>query len=190
MVVFEDGRPKKSDYRLFRIQSQDLLAPDDFASMAEAVSRRYARVAGEGGILPDLVLVDGGRGQLSAAMAALDRVGVELPVVGLAKQEEEIFVPGRPEPIRLARHESALKLVQRIRDEAHRFAIGRHRRTRTKVALTTRLRAVPGVGPVRARKLLRRFGSVGRVREAPREEIASVVGARAAENVIAHLREE
>jgi len=190
MVVFEDGRPKKSDYRLFRIQSQDLLAPDDFASMAEAVSRRYSRLLSEGGRLPDLVLVDGGRGQLSAAITALDRVGVELPVVGLAKQEEEIFVPGRPEPIRLARHESALRLVQRVRDEAHRFAIGRHRKTRTAVALTTILRAVPGVGPVKAKKLLRKFGSVGRVKEAPREEIASVVGARAAENVISHLRDE
>jgi excinuclease ABC subunit C len=190
MVVFEDGRPKRSDYRLFRIHAQELLAPDDFASMSEAVSRRYARLLAEGGRLPDLVLVDGGRGQLSAAITALDRVGVELPVVGLAKQEEEIFVPGRPEPIRLARHESALRLVQRVRDEAHRFAIGRHRKTRTAVALTTRLRAVPGVGPVKAKKLLRKFGSVGRVKEAPREEIASVVGARAAENVISHLRDE
>jgi excinuclease ABC subunit C len=190
MVVFEDGRPKKADYRLFRIHAQDLLAPDDFASMAEAVTRRYSRVAAEGGALPDLVLVDGGRGQLSAAITALDRVGVEVPVVGLAKKEEEIYVPGRPEPIRLARHESALRLVQRVRDEAHRFAIGRHRRTRNAVALTTTLRSVPGVGPVRAKKLLRKFGSVGRVREAPREEIESVVGPRAAESVIEHLRRQ
>ncbi|HKB69935.1 MAG TPA: excinuclease ABC subunit UvrC [Thermoanaerobaculia bacterium] len=188
MVVFEGGRPKKSDYRLFKIHAQDLLAPDDFASMAEAVSRRYSRVAAEGGALPDLVLVDGGRGQLSAAITALDRIGVEVPVVGLAKKEEELYVPGRPDPIRLARHESALRLVQRVRDEAHRFAIGRHRRTRRSVALTTSLRGVPGVGPIKAKKLLRRFGSVGGVRQAPREEIASVVGPRAAENVIEHLR--
>jgi excinuclease ABC subunit C len=186
----EGGRPKKSDYRLFKIHSQDLLAPDDFASMAEAVTRRYTRLAAEGKPLPDLVLVDGGRGQLSAAITALDRIGVEIPVAGLAKRDEEIFLPGRPEPIRLSRHESALKLVQQVRDEAHRFAIARHRKTRTKVALTTRLRMVPGVGPAKAKALLRKFGSIGGMKQAPVEEIASVVGSRAAESLIAHLKDE
>ena len=190
MVAFEGGKPKKSDYRLFKIHSQDLLAPDDFASMAEAVTRRYTRLAAEGKPLPDLVLVDGGRGQLSAAITALDRIGVEVPVAGLAKREEEIFLPGRPEPIRLSRHESALKLVQQVRDEAHRFAIARHRKTRTRVALTTRLRTVPGVGPAKARALLRKFGSIGGMKDAPREEIASVVGTRTAESVIEHLKDE
>ena len=190
MVAFEGGKPRKSDYRLFKIHSQDLLAPDDFASMAEAVTRRYSRLVSEGKPLPDLILVDGGRGQLSAALTALDRIGVDVPVAGLAKREEEIFLPGRPEPIRLSRHESALKLVQRVRDEAHRFAISRHRKTRTKVALTTRLRAVPGVGPAKAKALLRKFGSIGGMKEAPREEIESVVGSRTAESVIAHLRDD
>jgi excinuclease ABC subunit C len=190
MVAFEGGKPKKSDYRLFKIHSQDLLAPDDFASMAEAVTRRYTRLAAEGKPLPDLVLVDGGRGQLSAAITALDRIGVEVPVAGLAKREEEIFLPGRPDPIRLSRHESALKLVQQVRDEAHRFAITRHRKTRTRVALTTRLRTVPGVGPAKARKLLRKFGSIGGMKQAPREEIASVVGTRTAESVIELLKDE
>jgi excinuclease ABC subunit C len=190
MVAFEGGKPKKSDYRLFKIHSQDLLAPDDFASMAEAVTRRYTRLAAEGKPMPDLVLVDGGRGQLSAAITALDRIGVEVPVAGLAKRDEEIFLPGRPEPIRLSRHESALKLVQQVRDEAHRFAITRHRKTRTRVALTTRLRMVPGVGPAKARALLRKFGSIGGMKQAPREEIASVVGPRTAESVIEHLRDE
>ncbi|HEY6930628.1 MAG TPA: excinuclease ABC subunit UvrC, partial [Thermoanaerobaculia bacterium] len=110
LVVFEDGRPKKSDYRLFGIASQTLLSPDDFRSMAEAVERRYGRVRGEGGELPDLVVVDGGRGQLQAALAALDRLQIELPVVGLAKREEELWAPGRTEPIRLSRKDPALKL--------------------------------------------------------------------------------
>jgi excinuclease ABC subunit C len=189
MVAFEGGKPRKSDYRLFKIHSQDLLAPDDFASMAEAVTRRYTRLAAEGKPMPNLVLVDGGRGQLSAAITALDRIGVDVPVAGLAKREEEIFLPGRPDPIRLSRHESALKLVQRVRDEAHRFAISRHRKTRTKVALTTRLRAVPGVGPAKAKALLRKFGSIGGMKQAPPEEIASVVGTRAAESVIEHLKD-
>src|SRR5206468_620923 len=101
LVVFEDGKPKKSDYRLFGIASQSLLAPDDFRSMAEAVERRYRRLRDEGAALPDLVLVDGGRGQLQAALTALDRLGIEIPAVGLAKREEEIWVPGRPDPIRL-----------------------------------------------------------------------------------------
>jgi excinuclease ABC subunit C len=190
MVVFEAGKPKKGEYRLFRIRSQELLSPDDFASMAEAVKRRYARQVEEGGELPDLVLVDGGRGQLSAALAALDQLGVSLPVAGLAKREEEIYLPGRPEPIRLARHESALKLVQRVRDEAHRFAIARHRKTRGANALRSGLRGIPGVGQTKARALLRRFGSVKAVRQAPADEIVEVIGKKAAGAVVAHLRRE
>ncbi len=189
MVVFEAGKPKKSDYRLFRIRAQSLLEPDDFASMAEAVGRRYARLAAEKRPMPDLVLVDGGRGQLSAALTALDRIGVDLPVAGLAKKEEEIFVPGRPEPVRLARRDPALKLVQRVRDEAHRFAITRHRKTRTKTALTSELRQIPGVGPARARALLRRFGSVAGMRVAPAGEISKVVGSKAALAVLSHLQD-
>ncbi len=190
MVVFEAGKPKKSDYRLFRIRSQRLLEPDDFASMAEAVTRRYSRLAAENRPMPDLVLVDGGRGQLSAALTALDRIGVNVAVAGLAKKEEEIFVPGRPEPIRLSRHDPALKLVQRVRDEAHRFAIARHRKTRSKNALTTDLRSIPGVGPARARALLRQFGSVDGMKSAPAEEISRIVGAKAADAVLIHLHGE
>jgi excinuclease ABC subunit C len=189
MVVFEAGKPKKSDYRLFRIRSQRLLEPDDFASMAEAVGRRYSRLAAENRPMPDLVLVDGGRGQLSAALTALDRIGVELKVAGLAKKEEEIFVPGRPEPIRLSRRDPALQLVQRVRDEAHRFAIGRHRKTRGKTALTSDLRRIPGVGPARARALLRHFGSVNGMRNAAEEEISRVVGAKTAGAVLSHLKD-
>jgi excinuclease ABC subunit C len=187
MVVFEDGAPKKSDYRLFNIASQELLAPDDFRSMAEAVERRYRRVQGEQGTMPDLVLVDGGRGQLQAALTALDRVGVELPVVGLAKKEEEIWVPDRPEPVRLSRKDPALQLVQRVRDEAHRFAITRHRNRRSKRMRATGLTEIPGVGPVRARQLLRRFGSVKGLRGADPREIEAAVGPSTARAVAAFL---
>jgi excinuclease ABC subunit C len=151
LVVFEEGKPKKSDYRLFGIASQSLLAPDDFRSMAEAVERRYRRVRDEGGEMPDLVVVDGGRGQLQAALTALDRLGIELPVIGLAKREEEIWALGKPDPIRLAGNDPALKLVQRLRDEAHRFAISRHRGRRSKRMRETSLTDIPGVGPTRAR---------------------------------------
>jgi excinuclease ABC subunit C len=188
LVVFESGKPKKSDYRFFRIRAQELLAPDDFASMAEAVTRRYSRLAREGKPLPDLVLVDGGRGQLSAALTALDRIGVSLPVAGIAKREEEIFVSDRSEPIRLARRDPALKLVQRVRDEAHRFAITSHRRARGRKLVTSGLREIPGVGPARSRALLRRFGSLDALKTASPEEIARVVGRRAAEAVRLHLR--
>jgi len=187
MVVFEDGAPKKSDYRLFNIASQELLAPDDFRSMAEAVERRYRRVQGEQGTMPDLVLVDGGRGQLQAALTALDRVGVELPVVGLAKKEEEIWVPDRPEPVRLSRKDPALQLVQRVREEAHRFAITRHRNRRGKRMRATGLTEIPGVGPVRARLLLRRFGSVKGLRGADPREIEAAVGPSTARAVAAYL---
>jgi excinuclease ABC subunit C len=187
MVVFEDGAPKKSDYRLFNIASQELLAPDDFRSMAEAVERRYRRVQGEQGALPDLVLVDGGRGQLQAALTALDRVGVELPVVGLAKKEEEIWVPDRPEPVRLSRKDPALQLIQRVRDEAHRFAITRHRNRRGKRMRQTGLTEIPGVGPVRARLLLRKFGSVKGLRGADPREIEAAVGPSTARAVAAFL---
>ena len=189
MVVFEDGRPKKSEYRLFNIAAQELLEPDDFRSMAEAVERRYRRVKESDGPWPDLVLVDGGRGQLQAALTALDRVGVELPTAGLAKREEEIWVPDRPDPIRLSRKDPALQLIQHARDEAHRFAISRHRRRRGKRMRQTTLTEIPGVGPARARLLLRRFGSVKGLRTAAPNEIEAAVGPVTARAVAEYLRE-
>ncbi len=187
LVVFEEGRPKKSDYRLFNIAAQNLLEPDDFRSMAEAVERRYRRVQAEGTALPDLVLVDGGRGQLQAALTALDRVGLELPVIGLAKREEEIWAPDRPEPIRLSRKDPALQLIQRVRDEAHRFAIASHRNRRGKRMRQTGLTEIPGVGPVRARLLLRRFGSVRGLQGADPREIVAAVGPSTARAVAEYL---
>ncbi len=187
LVVFEDGRPKKSDYRLFGIASQHLLAPDDFRSMAEAVERRYRKVRDEGGPMPDLVLVDGGRGQLQAALTALDRLGVELPVVGLAKREEEIWAPERPEPIRLPRKDPALQLIQRVRDEAHRFAITRHRGRRAKRMRESSLMEIPGIGPTRARVLLTRFGSLSGLAAADPREIEGAVGPATARAVRDYL---
>ena len=189
LVVFEEGKPKKSDYRLFGIASQSLLAPDDFRSMAEAVERRYRRVRDENGQMPDLVVVDGGRGQLQAALTALDRLGVELPVVGLAKREEEIWTLGRPEPVRLADNDPALKLVQRLRDEAHRFAITRHRGRRGKRMRETSLTDIPGVGPTRAHILLRRFGSLAGLAAADPAEIEAAIGPATARAVRSYLEQ-
>ncbi|HYR45990.1 MAG TPA: excinuclease ABC subunit UvrC [Thermoanaerobaculia bacterium] len=188
LVVFEDGRPRKSDYRLFGIASQTLLVPDDFKSMAEAVERRYRRVRDESGPMPDLVLVDGGRGQLQAALTALDRLGVELPAAGLAKREEEIWLPGHPEPIRLSRKDPALRLVQRVRDEAHRFAISRHRGRRAKRMRETSLTDIPGVGPMRARILLKRFGSLAGIAAADPADIQTAVGPATARAVREYLQ--
>jgi excinuclease ABC subunit C len=189
LVVFEDGRPKKSEYRLFGIASQSLLAPDDFRSMGEAVERRYRRRRDEGEPMPDLVVVDGGRGQLQAALTALDRLGVAAPAAGLAKREEEIWVPDRPEPIRLSRKDPALQLVQRLRDEAHRFAVTRHRGRRAKRMRETSLTEIPGVGPTRARRLLSRFGSLSGLATADPKSIEETVGRAAARAVLEYLEE-
>jgi excinuclease ABC subunit C len=187
LVVFEDGRPKREDYRLFGIAAQSLLAPDDFRSMAEAVERRYRRLRDEGGKMPDLILVDGGRGQLQAALTALDRVGVDLPVVGLSKREEELWTVGRHDPVRLSRKDPALTLLQRVRDEAHRFAITKHRGRRARRMRETSLTDIPGIGPARARRLLREFGSLAGLAAANPDRIAQVVGPSSARAVRSYL---
>ncbi len=176
LVVWREGRLRKGEYRAFNIRG--LSGPDDFRSIGQAVERRYRRLLEEeGGLLPDLVLVDGGRGQLNAALAALSRLGLEdLAVVGLAKREEEIYRPGAPEPLQLGREDSGLRLLQRIRDETHRFALARHRGRRSKRSLRSLLDDVRGVGPARRRALLRRFGTVELLRTAPFEEVRDLVG--------------
>jgi excinuclease ABC subunit C len=183
MVVFEDGAPKKSDYRKFRIRGMGG-TPDDFASMREVVGRRYRRLLEENKELPDLVLIDGGKGQLGAAVSALSEIGLpDQPVASLAKREELLFVPGREEPIELPRDSPVLHLVQRVRDEAHRFAIGFHRQTRAKRTLHSELDSIPGVGPTKRKKLLTRFGSLRGVRGATVEELATAVGRLTAERI-------
>jgi excinuclease ABC subunit C len=177
MVVFEDGRPAKHAYRRFRAKMTD--RNDDFANMRETLRRRFQRSAsdGEGWPIPELVILDGGRGQLSAGQAALSDAGLlQVPMAALAKEREELFVPSRPEPISLPRSSQGLYLVQRIRDEAHRFAVTYHQKVRGKGAVRSVLDEVDGVGPARKRALLRRFGSVRAMREAPVDDLAAVAG--------------
>jgi excinuclease ABC subunit C len=196
MVVFEEGRPRTGEYRRFQIRT--VQGPNDFASHQEVLRRRFRRVnAGEEGIeeerrwaMPDLVLVDGGKGQVSAAKEVLDELGLhDLPLAGLAKEREELFLPGREEPVVLPRTSQALYLVQRLRDEAHRFAITYHRNLRNKRTVKSAFDDLPGVGPKRRRELLKVFGSAKRVREAPVEQIAAVpgIGRALAERIKAHL---
>jgi excinuclease ABC subunit C len=202
MVVFEDGRPEPSRYRFFGIKT--VSGPDDFASMKETLRRRFARYIASGGTadvpvvdpagangekpkarnnddsfaaLPDLIIIDGGKGQLSSARAAVIEAGLgEVPMFGLAKRNEELYGPGSDSPIVLPKDSPTLFLVQRIRDEAHRFAITRHRSKRGKTALTSKLDIVPGLGPARRRVLLRRFGSLDAIRNATVEELVATPG--------------
>jgi len=176
MVVFEMAAPKKSDYRTFKIKTVEN-GPDDFASMREVVGRRYRRLLEEGSDLPDLVLIDGGIGQLGAAAEALDELGLgELPLASLAKREELLYVRGRSEPVVLAHSTPTLQLMQAVRDEAHRFAVKFHRKRRSKRTIASELNAIHGVGPKGRSKLLRAFGSLQGVKAASEADLAAVVG--------------
>ncbi|HPP63365.1 MAG TPA: excinuclease ABC subunit UvrC [Anaerolineales bacterium] len=205
MIVFEQGAPAKGQYRKFNIDSTSIGAPDDFASMEEMLTRRFRRwqsaeeaASGPGSKvdasfsrLPDLVIVDGGKGQLGRVVKVLENfeLAEKVPVVGLAKQEEEIFFPHRSNSLKLPRHSQGLYLVQRIRDEAHRFGITAHRARRSKQGMASALDSVPGVGPARRKALLKHFGSVDKIRSATMEELASVQGINAdvAESIKASL---
>jgi excinuclease ABC subunit C len=212
MVVAVEGRVERGQYRKYRIRGlqaspsgaagpvapagRSAVAPaekptivlDDFASMHEVVLRRYRRLLEQGGPFPDLIVIDGGKGQLGAAYEALRSVGLErLVAVGLAKQEELIFTRDREDGIALPRESPALHLLQRIRDEAHRFAVTFHRKRRTTSDLRSALDDVPGIGPARRRQLLTRFGSVAGVRRAGRDELEAVVGRKMAEVVLTHF---
>ena len=174
-VCFRDGKPHKAHYRHYRIRT--VTGSDDFASIAEVVGRRYARVKAEGGALPDLVMVDGGAGQLHAALAALTALGItELPVVGLAKQFEEIYTGNVPEMFRLERNSPALHLVQRLRDEAHRFANAYHQKLRQRRIQESVLDEFSGLGERKKLALLQQFGSLQRLRQASVAELAAVPG--------------
>jgi excinuclease ABC subunit C len=183
MVVFEDGKPRSGEYRRFRIRTVE--GPNDVASHQEVLRRRFrATKSGEEGneeerrwAMPDLVIVDGGKPQVNAAKVVLDELGLhDLPLAGLAKEREELFLPGRSEPVVLPSTSPALYLVQRLRDEAHRFAITYHRTLRDRRTVRSAFDDLPGVGPKRKRELLKVFGSIKRVREAPVEQIAAVPG--------------
>src|SRR6266566_743791 len=193
MVVCEDGRMKKAEYRKFRIRGagRDRIPdpgsriPDDFAAMREVVQRRYRKVLEDGGPFPDLILIDGGKGQLTAAYDALEQIGLgNLVAVGIAKKEELLFTRDQQDPIALPDNDPALLLIERIRDEAHRFAVTFHRKARTMRDLCSQLDDVPGIGPRKRRALLTKFGSLAGVRRATREELDAVVGPKAAAAVI------
>jgi excinuclease ABC subunit C len=220
MVVFVNGRPEPREYRRFRIRSGE--TPDDFRMMAEVIRRRFSRASrlraetgalslaevgadpafeglgdtaarDAGWALPDLVIVDGGKGQLSAAMGVMRELNLgEVPVAGLAKRFEELYLPGRPEPIVLPRNSQGLYLVQRVRDEAHRFAITYHRNLRSRRALASVFDEVEGIGPARKKALLKRFGSLRRIREASVDELAETPGIprEVAERLKGHLARE
>jgi excinuclease ABC subunit C len=190
LVVMVDGKARRSEYRHFRIRSAEG-APDDFASIHEVVTRRFRGLRERGEAFPDLLMIDGGKGQLSSALQALDELGIEgVPVVGLAKRLEEIFRPGESQPLILPRASASLRMLQVLRDEAHRFAVSYHRKLRGKRTLASGLDGVPGIGPKKRQALMRQFGSVRRLREAGIEEIAEVkgVGRQLAEQLKSHLR--
>jgi excinuclease ABC subunit C len=176
MVCFVDGQPRKSEYKRFHIKT--VVGADDFASMREIITRRYTRVMKEKQHIPDLIVVDGGKGQLSSAVSVLKQIGFygQAPIVGLAKRLEEVFVPGETEPIMIPKTSSSLKLLQRVRDEAHRFAITFHREKRRKRTLSSELDKIPGVGPKTAQKLLKHFGSVKKIKSAELDQLTSAVG--------------
>ncbi len=184
-VVFVDGKPRKSAYRTYKIKSVEDGKPDDFLSMREVVERRYARISEEGGHWPDLVVIDGGKGQLSSSVSALQSIGVygEFPVVGLAKRLEEVFFPFDQESIQIPKTSTSLQLLQRIRNEAHRFAVSFQRKQRKNKTLRSELTDVPGIGDVTARKLLNAFGSVAKIKTASDSALREIVGAKTVESL-------
>lgn len=186
VVVWEGGDPVRRAFRRMRMKS--VSGPDDYAAMAEAVGRRYSRLIREDEPLPDLLLLDGGKGQLAAAQRGLRENGIPpIPIAALAKREEEVFLPGRADPIPLDRHDPVLHLIQRIRDEAHRYAHAYHRRLRTRSLLRTELQEIAGIGPARAKRLLRRFGSLQGVSRAGEEALEQEVGKALAARIRNHF---
>jgi excinuclease ABC subunit C len=187
LVVWRDGKARKSDYRSFNVRGLD--HTDDFAAIRQAVGRRYRRVLEEDGEVPDLVLIDGGRGQLNAALQAMVELGLEdTPVVALAKREEEIYAAGRPEPLVLPRTDPGLQRLQAIRDEAHRFAVSKHRGRRSRTALRSGFDDLRGIGDRRRRLLVQRFGGFRGVQAASREALRAVLGERLGDRVYEQLR--
>jgi len=182
MVVFEQGKPRSEHYRRFRIKT--VLGADDYAMFQEVIRRRFGHIKTKGvsapdswAILPDLILIDGGKGQLNSVLEAMHEVGANsVPVASLAKEREVIFIPNRTEPISLPQNSPGLQLLQRLRDEAHRFALGYHQKLRKRETFVSELDAVPGIGPKRKRSLLKKFGSVQAIRDASLEELAATGG--------------
>ena len=189
MVVFEDGKPKKSLYRKFIIKTVE--GPDDFSSMREVIERHYSRLQSENQPLPDLIMVDGGKGQLSSAVEILDKLGFKnYNIIGLAKRLEEVFFPGQSDPELIPKTSSGLKLLQQVRDEAHRFAITFHRTRRSKRIIKTELTDIAGIGKETAKLLLQNFGSVDAIKNSSADEIEKIIGKKKAELVISYFKSE
>ncbi len=186
-VVFRNGKPAKSDYRHFNVKTVE--GPDDFATMEEAVFRRYRRLLDEEQSLPQLILIDGGKGQLSAALKSVYKLGIQdrVAVLGIAKRLEELFFPGDPVPLYLDKRSETLRILQQLRNEAHRFGITHHRNRRSRSALQNSLEQIEGIGPQTAEKLLKTFRSVEQLRKASEEEVAEVVGLSRARKVLQYL---
>lgn len=187
MVVFIDGKPRKSEYRKYIINSVD--NADDFASMREVVHRRYSRLVSENHKLPDLIVIDGGKGQLSSACEVLLDLNLQgkIPIISLAKRLDEVFVPGKSDSILLPKTSSSLKLIQQLRDEAHRFAITFHRQRRTKRTIKTELTEIKGIGEKTAQKLLTKFGSVEKIKAVPKELLEKEIGSSLAKKIIEYF---
>jgi excinuclease ABC subunit C len=189
-VVFKNAKPSKKDYRHFNIKTVE--GPNDFASMEEVVSRRYTRLVNEGSPLPQLIIIDGGKGQLSATMKIIRRLGIEekVTVIGIAKRLEEIFFPDDSIPLYIDKKSETLKVIQQARNEAHRFAITFHRNQRSRAFLGTELTDIPGIGDKTAEKLLTHFGSVKKLRDATAAQIAEISSLNIAKKVRQYFTEE
>jgi excinuclease ABC subunit C len=175
-VVFKDAKPSKKDYRHFNIKTVE--GPNDFASMEEVIYRRYKRLLEENQPLPQLIVIDGGKGQLNSALESLEKLGLrgKISIISIAKRLEEIYFPNDPYPLHLNKKSETLKIIQHMRDEAHRFGITHHRKKRTKASITTELHSIDGIGEKTIEKLLKTFGSVKRVKESSLEELETAVG--------------
>ena len=189
-VVFKNGKPSKKDYRKFNIKTVE--GPDDFGSMVEVVHRRYKRLLEEGEELPQLIIIDGGKGQLSSALKSLDVLGLrkKIAIIGIAKRLEEIFYPEDPIPLYLDKKSETLKIIQQLRNEAHRFAIAFHRNKRSKSAIQTELEQIPGIGKQTVINLLKHFKSAKRVGDATIEELEKIVGNSRATKVYNHYHND
>jgi len=189
-VVFRNAKPSKKDYRHFNIKTVE--GPDDFASMEEVLTRRYKRLIEEEQSLPQLIIVDGGKGQLSSAVSALSKIGIigKLNIIGIAKNLEELFFPNDTVPLYLDKNSETLKLIQQMRDEAHRFGITHHRKLRSKNQITSELDAAEGIGEKTKLLILKHFKSIKRVREADFETIEKVIGSSKAKKILVFLHKE
>ena len=186
-VVFKNGKPDKASYRIFNVQS--VQGPDDFATMREAIYRRYRRLLEENEPLPQLLIIDGGKGQLSAALESLEALDIigKMGVIGIAKRLEEIYFPGDSDPIYLDKRSESLKLIQHLRDEAHRYGLAKHRNRRSKAAIQTELTQIKGIGSTTAEKLLKSFGSVEKIKKATAQDLEEIIGKKNAQIILAYF---